>query len=78
MYVRKTISNLLSMLEVLIWENINSNTILCLFKPMQAILQRDIYKTIYTKEGMYYQQSVWNWISKYYFIKYHPWFYRII
>jgi hypothetical protein len=46
MYVRKTISNLLSMLEVLIWENINSNTILCLFKPMQAILQRDIYKMI--------------------------------
>jgi hypothetical protein len=49
------------------------NTILCLFKPMQAILQRDIYKMIYTKEGMYYQQGVWKWISKYYFIKYYPW-----
>jgi hypothetical protein len=49
MYVRKTISNLLSMLEELIWENINSNTILCLFKTMQAYLQRNYFQGVFFK-----------------------------
>jgi hypothetical protein len=58
MSVRKTISNFLSILEGLFRENIFSNTNMCLFKPMQATLQRDIYKLIYVKESIIYQQGV--------------------
>jgi hypothetical protein len=43
---------------------------------MQAILQRDIYRMIYIKEGIHYQQGVQKWISKSH--KVFPWFERII
>jgi hypothetical protein len=52
MYVRKTISNLLSMLEVLIWENINSKYYFVFIQTYasylaKGYLQNDLYKRRY-------------------------------
>jgi hypothetical protein len=57
-FIKKLFQNFLFFLEELLEEMGFKNTILYLFKPMQAILQREYLQNYFKKESMHYQQGV--------------------